>query len=44
MPEEPKRLEEDLADACCFSSAGKLRTLKAEKHWSCGKQHEWMGS
>jgi len=30
MPEEPKRLEEDLAAADCFSSVGKLRTSKAE--------------
>ena len=30
MPEEPKRLEEDLAAAGRFSGAGKLRTSKAE--------------
>jgi hypothetical protein len=30
MPEEPRRLEEDLAAARCFSSAGTLRTLRAE--------------
>jgi len=30
MPAEPKRLEEDLAAAGRFSSAGKLRTPKAE--------------
>jgi hypothetical protein len=42
MPEEPTRLKEDLADACRVKSAGKLRTLRAEKHWGCEKQREWI--